>query len=272
VRDRLTGEFVRSPQNPDVLNRREFNTLSGEAPLVLGHRGASGERPEHTLEAYTLAIAQGADFIEPDLVATKDGRLIARHENALAVLNPDGSLNTTVTSTDVYLRPEFADRLTTKVIDGVSFRGWFTEDFTLDEIKTLNAIERLPGLRSTRFDNDGLKVPTLEEIIDLVKQVEAETGKKIGIYPELKHPTYFESAGRLLDGTTPINTSLNQLLVDVLVAEGFTDPDRIFVQSFEVGNLRELRQELFPAAGINLPLIQLIAGLNQQPFDFVTAT
>ncbi|MCC5639339.1 phytase [Nostoc sp. CHAB 5844] len=258
VRDRLTGEFVRSPQNPDVLNRREFNTLNGQAPLVLGHRGASGERPEHTLESYTLAIAQGADFIEPDLVATKDGRLVARHEPNI------------ISTTDVLDHPEFANRRTTKVIDGVAENGFFVEDFTLAELKTLNAIERLPNLRSTRFDNDGLKIPTLEEIIDLVQQVEAETGRRIGIYPETKHPIYFESVGTRLDGT-PINTSLNQLLVDVLVAENFTDPSRIFVQSFEVANLRELRQELFPAAGINLPLIQLIAGLNQQPFDFVVS-
>ncbi|WP_413198645.1 phytase [Nostoc piscinale] len=267
VRDQLTGQFVRSPQNPDVRNLQDFNTLSGDAPLVIGHRGASGERPEHTLEAYRLAIAQGADFIEPDLVATKDGRLIARHENALAILNSDGSVNLTDTSTDIYLRPEFADRLTTKVIDGRTIRGWFTEDLTLAEIKTLNAIERLPGLRGTRFNNDGLKVPTLEEIIDLVQQVEAETGRKIGIYPETKHPTYFAVEGRRIDGT-PINTSLGQLLVNVLVAENFTDPDRVFIQSFEVGNLRELKQNILPAARINIPLIQLIGGATSQPYDF----
>ncbi|BCL37973.1 phytase [Nostoc sp. MS1] len=270
VRDQLTGQFVRSPQNPDVLNQREFDTLTGKAPLVIGHRGASGSRPEHTLESYKLAIAQGADFIEPDLVATKDGRLIARHENALAILNADGTVNLTDTSTDIYLRREFADRLTTKVIDGRTIRGWFTEDLTLAEIKTLNAIERLPNLRGTRFNNDGLKVPTLEEIIDLVKQVEAETGRKIGIYPETKHPTYFASQGRRIDGT-PINTSLGKLLVDTLVAKNFTDPSRIFIQSFEVGNLKELKQNLMPAAGINIPLIQLFGGTTQQPYDFVVS-
>jgi glycerophosphoryl diester phosphodiesterase len=148
---------------------------------------------------------------------TKDGVLIARHENALAVLNADGTLNTSDTTTDVYNRPEFANLLTTKVIDGRNVRGWFAEDLTLAEIKTLNAIERLPNLRGTRFNNDELKVPTLTEIIDLVKQVEKETGRKIGIYPETKHPTFLASEGKYIDGTL-INQSLGELLVDTLVA------------------------------------------------------
>lgn len=266
VRDQLTGQFVISPDNPDLLPP-QFPTLDGSAPLVIGHRGASGLRPEHTLEAYKLAIADGADFIEPDLVPTKDGHLIARHENALAVRNADGSINNTITSTDVHLRSEFADRETTKVIDGTTVRGWFSEDFTLAEIKTLNAIERLPELRSTRFDNDGLKVPTLEEIIDLVKQVEIETGRKIGIYPETKHPTYFASEGTLLDGS-PINMNLGQMIIDTLVANDFTDPSRTFIQSFEVGNLWELKQFIMPAAGIDIPLIQLLGGANGRPYDF----
>ncbi|MEA5576826.1 glycerophosphodiester phosphodiesterase family protein [Anabaena sp. UHCC 0451] len=269
VRDRITAEFVRSPQNPDVLAKTEFNTLDGNAPLVIGHRGASGSRPEHTLAAYKLAIADGADFIEPDLVATKDGILIARHENALAILNADGSVNRTDTSTDINTRPEFADRFTTKVIDGRTIRGWFTEDLTLAEIKTLKSIERLPDLRGTEYDNDNLAVPTLTEIIDLVKQVEAETGRKIGIYPETKHPSYFATEGTLLDGTTKINTSLGQLLVDTLVANNFTDPSRVFIQSFEVGNLQELNDVIMPAAGIDIPLIQLFGGASQRPFDFV---
>jgi glycerophosphoryl diester phosphodiesterase len=268
VRDQMTAPFVYSPDNPLVLAATEFDTLTGDAPIVIGHRGASGLRPEHTLEAYKLAIAQGADFIEPDLVATKDGILIARHENALAALNPDGSI-TSDTSTDVYERPEFANRLTTKVIDGRSITGWFSEDFTLEEIKTLNAIERLPELRGTKFNNDGLKVPTLAEIIDLVKEVEAETGRKIGIYPETKHPTYFASEGKLLDGT-PINISLGQELIDTLVANEFTDPDRIFIQSFEVGNLQELKNEIMPAANVDIPLVQLLSG-SGQPYDFVVS-
>lgn len=270
VRDQISAPFVRSPDNPDVLKRTDFDTLTGQAPIVIGHRGASGLRPEHTLESYKLAIALGADFIEPDLVATKDGVLVARHENALAILNADGSVNTSDTSTDVYLRPEFADRLTTKVIDGRTVRGWFTEDLTLEELKTLNAIERLPNLRGTKFNNDGLKVPTLTEIIDLVKQVELETGRKIGIYPETKHPTYFATQGQRLDGT-PININLGKVLVDTLVANNFTDPNRIFIQSFEVGNLRELNDVLLPGAGIDVPLVQLYGNATERPYDFVVS-
>ncbi|WP_445291738.1 glycerophosphodiester phosphodiesterase family protein [Calothrix sp. 336/3] len=268
VRDQITGEYVLSPDNPDVLRKTTFNTLDGNAPIVIGHRGASGERPEHTLEAYKLAIAQGADFIEPDLVVTKDGVLIARHENALAILNADGTVNTTDTSTDIYLRPEFAHLLTTKIIDGRTVKGWFAEDLTLAEIKTLNAIERLPGLRGTKYNNDNLKVPTLGEIIDLVKQVEKETGKKIGIYPETKHPSYFATTGQYLDGT-PINVSLGQKLIDTLVEKGFTDPKRIYIQSFEVGNLKELNDVIMPKAGVDIPLVQLYGGANDKPYDFV---
>ncbi len=266
VRDRITADLVRSPDSPDLL----FKTLNGRPPIVIGHRGASGDLPEHTLEAYQLAIAQGADFIEPDLVATKDGFLIARHENALAVLNADGSINNTETSTDVHTRPEFANRLTTKTIDGRQVRGWFSEDFTLTEIKTLNAQERLPQLRGTRFNDRSLKVPTLEEVIDLVKQVETQTGRKIGIYPETKHPTFFATEGRKLDGT-PININLGQKLVDTLVAKSFTDPSRVFIQSFEVGNLKELKNTIMPAKGVNLPLVQLLGGATGRPYDFVVS-
>jgi glycerophosphoryl diester phosphodiesterase len=258
VRDQITGPFVRSPQNPEVLKTPEFDTLKGNAPIVIGHRGASGERPEHTLEAYKVAIANGADFIEPDLVVTKDGVLIARHEPMLAVLNADGSLNTTDTSTDVYQRAEFVDRKKTKILDGRSVTGWFAEDFTLAEIKTLNAIERLPALRGTQFNNDGLKVPTLQEIIDLVKQTEKETGRKIGIYPETKHPTFFADQG--------YNTS--QLLIDTLTKNNFTDPSRIYIQSFEVSNLKNLNDRIMPNAGVDIPLIQLIGG-SGSPYDFV---
>jgi glycerophosphoryl diester phosphodiesterase len=260
VRDQITSPFVRSPQNPDVLRTTTFDTLAGQPPIVIGHRGASGERPEHTLAAYKKAIADGADFIEPDLVVTRDGILIARHEPMLAVLNADGSLNTTDTSTDVHLRPEFADRRTTKILDGNPVTGWFAEDFTLAEIKTLNAIERLPALRGTTFNNDGLKVPTLDEVIDLVQQVERETGRRIGIYPETKHPTFFANQG--------YNTS--QLLVNTLVAQNFTDPTRVFIQSFEVANLKELNTTLMPNAGIDIPLVQLFGG-SGRPFDFVVS-
>jgi glycerophosphoryl diester phosphodiesterase len=260
VRDRITGSEVRSPQNPTVLSTPKFNTIDGKAPIVIGHRGASGDRPEHTLAAYKLAIAQGADFIEPDLVVTKDGILIARHEPMLAVLNADGTLNTTDTSTDVATRAEFADRKKTKNLDGVNRTGWYAEDFTLAEIKTLNAIERIPALRGTEFDNDKLKVPTLAEVIQLVKDVETQTNRKIGIYPETKHPTFFQQQG--------INTS--QLLVDTLKANNFTDPSRVFIQSFEVSNLKALKSTIMPTAGINIPLVQLFGG-SGQPYDFVVS-
>jgi glycerophosphoryl diester phosphodiesterase len=269
VRDQIVSPFVRSPQNADVLKTNEFKTLDKKPPIVIGHRGASGDRPEHTLASYKLAVASGADFIEPDLVATKDGILVARHENALAVLNVDGTLNNTDTSTDVYERPEFANRLTTKVIDGRTVKGWFTEDFTLAELKTLNAIERLPQLRGTRFNNDKLQVPTLEEIIDLVQQVEKETGRKIGIYPETKHPTYFLSEGKQIDGT-PINVNLGQKLIDTLVAKNFTDPKRVFIQSFEVSNLQELNNTIMPNAKVDLPLVQLFGGASDRPYDLIT--
>lgn len=262
-----TGQLLDAPiATPNFFN---LNTLNGQPPIVIGHRGASGERPEHTLEAYKLAIERGADFIEPDLVATKDGILVARHENAIAIINPvTGAL--IESTTDVVNRPEFADRLTTKVIDEITITGWFTEDFTLEELKTLNAVERLPNLRSTEFDDDGFKVPTLAEVIDLVKQVENETGRKIGIYPETKHPTYFATEGTLLDGT-PININLGKELVDTLVANDFTDPERIFIQSFEVGNLRELNDVLMPQAGIDIPLIQLYGGATERPYDFIVS-
>ena len=272
VRDQITANQVRSPQNPTVLSTPKFDTLTGQAPIVIGHRGASGERPEHTIEAYKLAIAQGADFVEPDLVVTKDGVLIARHEPMLAVgvLNTDGTIqrdangkpviNTTDTSTDVYLRDKFADRLKIKNLDGRNVVGWFAEDFTLAEVKELNAIERIPALRGTTFDQDGLKVPTLKEVIDLVKQVELETGRKIGIYPETKHPTFFQQQG--------INTS--QILADTLKAENFTDPSRIFIQSFEVANLKALKNTIMPTAGIDIPLVQLFGG-SGRPYDFVVS-
>ena len=272
VRDQITANQVRSPQNPTVLSTPKFDTLTGKAPIVIGHRGASGERPEHTIEAYKLAIAQGADFIEPDLAVTKDGVLIARHEPMLAVgvLNTDGTIqrdtngkpviNTTDTSTDVYLRDKFSDRLKIKNLDGRNVAGWFAEDFTLAEVKELNAIERIPALRGTTFDQDGLKVPTLKEVIDLVKQVELETGRKIGIYPETKHPTFFQQQG--------INTS--QILADTLKAENFTDPSRIFIQSFEVANLKALKNTIMPTAGIDIPLVQLFGG-SGRPYDFVVS-
>ncbi len=201
-------------------------------PIVIAHRGASGERPEHTLAAYALGIEQGADFIEPDLVLTKDGQFVARHENDIT------------DTTDVASRAEFRDRKTTKKIDGVKHGGWFTEDFTLAELKTLRARERLPLLRSANKAYDGqFEIPTLGEIIALAKSASARTGRTIGIYPETKHPGYFASIG----------LSMEALLVAELKAAGWDRADApVFIQSFEVNNLKTLRQLT------QVPLIQLI--------------
>lgn len=176
-------------------------------PLLIAHRGASAVRPEHTLEAYREAIRAGADFIEPDLVITKDGVLVARHENAMAILNADGSVKEA--TTNVAERPEFADRKTTKRIDGKDITGWFAEDFTLAELKTLRARERIPAVRpaNVRF-NDQFEVPTLQEIIDLAKAESARLGRTIGIYPETKHPSYFQSIG------LPLEPALLKVLED----------------------------------------------------------
>lgn len=222
---------------------------------MIAHRGASGYRPEHTLEAYRLAIRQGADFIEPDLVATSDGVLVARHDNEIS------------STTDVAAHPAFARRRTTKLVDGAPITGWFTEDFTLAEIKTLRARERLPALRpdNTRFD--GLyPIPTFAEVLQLVQR-ESREGRRVGVYPETKHPTYFAREGRRLDGSA-IATSLGVQLLATLVAEGFTDPRRVFIQSFEVENLIELKTRLMPAAGIELPLVQLYGDIDAgTPYD-----
>ncbi|MEW5859258.1 MAG: glycerophosphodiester phosphodiesterase [Cyanobacteriota bacterium] len=220
-------------------------TLTGAPPIVIGHRGASGYRPEHTLASYELAIEMGADYIEPDLVSTKDGVLIARHENEISG------------TTDVANRPEFANRKTTKTIDGKPVTGWFTEDFTLAEIKTLRAKERIPELRPGSTKYDGLyEVPTLQEVIDLAKKKSAEKGRTIGIYPETKHPTYFDSIG----------LSLEEPLVKILSENGYTDADdAVFIQSFEVANLKFLKTLT------DLPLVQLFNASTAQPYDFVAS-
>ncbi len=258
-----TGKLLDAPIATP--NYSKLNTLTGKAPIVIGHRGASGERPEHTLASYQLAIDRGADFIEPDLVVTKDGVLIARHEPFLASLNADGTISGD-TTTDVYKRPEFASRKTTKMVDGSPITGWFAEDFTLAEIKQIRAVERL-SFRDQTF-NSTFEIPTLDEVIALVKKAEVDTGKKIGIYPETKHPTYFTEKG--------FNTS--QLLVDNLVKNKFTDPSRIFIQSFEVGNLKDLKNNIMPKAGVKIPLTQLLDAsdikldgtlVESQPYDFV---
>ena len=178
--------------------------------------------------------------------------MIARHEPELGG------------TTDVADRPEFADRKTTKMVDGAPVTGWFAEDFTLAEIKTLFARERIPSIRpdNTRY-NDQFRIPTFDEVIDLVKQTEAETGRKIGIIPETKHPTYFKYEGKHLDGS-PIHVDTSQKLVDALVTKDFTDFDRVLIQSFEVANLIDLQTRIMPAAHIDVQLVQL---MNEGGYD-----
>ncbi len=207
-----------------------FKTLAGVQPLVVGHRGASGYLPEHTLEAYARAIEMGADFVEPDLVVTKDGVLIARHEPNIT------------STTNVSTLPQFASRRTTKKVDGVDETGWFASDFTLAEIKTLGAVIT-DAERPKQFD--GLyKIPTLQEIIDLVKARRTATGRDIGIYPETKHPTFHRT----------LSLGLEDRLITVLNAAGWnsrTSP--VLVQSFEPGSLKEMKGK-----GLATRMIQLI--------------
>ena len=195
-------------------------TLTGEPPIIIAHRGASGNVIEHTLEAYQRGIDLGADFIEPDLVLTKDGVLVARHENEISE------------TTNVADKPEFADRKTTKTIDGSNHSGWFTEDFTLAELKTLRAKERLPDIRAANTADDGkFEIPTFEEVLQLIKAHEEKTGKRVGVYPETKHPSYFASIG----------LSHEKPMLELLAKYGFAGAaDPVFIQSFEVGNLRAL--------------------------------
>ncbi|MBH2008594.1 MAG: glycerophosphodiester phosphodiesterase [Xanthomonadaceae bacterium] len=211
------------------------------ARLVIGHRGASALRPEHTLEAYARAIEDGANVIEPDLVSTRDGVLVARHENEISG------------TTDVASKPEFAARKTTKLIDNVSTTGWFTEDFTLAELQTLRARERIPLNRpaNTAFDGQ-FRVPTFQAVMDLAKAKTRETGRTIAIYPETKHPSHFKSIG----------LPLEQRLVDALDANGYRGQSApVFIQSFEVANLKEIRQLT------DVRIVQLLSA-SGRPEDF----
>jgi glycerophosphoryl diester phosphodiesterase len=214
-------------------------------PTVVAHRGASALRPEHTLASYQQAIDDGADIIEPDLVSTSDGVLVARHENDISG------------TSDVANHPEFASRKATKMIDGVAITGWFTEDFTLAEIKTLRAKERIPANRPANAAYDGqFEIPTFEEVIALAQQQSEKTGRVIGLYPETKHPTYFQSIG----------LALEQRLVDQLVASGYRGKDAaVFIQSFEVANLKQLRTMT------RMRLVQLIDSPENAPYDFTAA-
>lgn len=201
-------------------------------PEIIAHRGASGERPEHTRAAYELAIQQGADFIEPDLVMSADGHLVVRHENEIGE------------TTDVADHPAFAARKTTRIIDGIEVTGWFTEDFTLAELKTLRAKERLPLLRPASSAHDGTdEILTFDEVVAIAREGSKRTGRSIGVAPELKHPLHFRGYGLNIE--------------DVFVAEaqrlGLTGADApILVQCFEVGPLERLSKR------IDAPLLQLM--------------
>jgi len=251
------------------------NAWAGTAcPIVIAHRGASGERPEHTIAAYRLAIEQGADFIEPDLVPTRDGVLVARHENALAVVELDAGHDIRLVdgepvileaTTDVAAHREYRDRLTVKRIDGRHVGGWFSEDFSLAEIRTLRARERMPGVRPDNVVyNDQFEVPTFEEVLALAKEHD------VGVYPELKHYTYFmiEALGHL---QRPIRHDTVNLLVRELMAAGFERPDRLFVQSFEVTPLLRLRSLARQGEIPSWPLIQLTGPPQGIPYDLAAS-
>lgn len=207
----------------------KYPTLDGTKPLIIGHRGAPGYRPDHTLEGYRKAIELGADFIEPDLVATRDGVLVARHEP-----------NITET-TDVKWRPEFASRKTLKTVDGLEQEGWFVSDFTLAELKTLRAIQ--PFTDRNQSFNGQFPIPTFDEVLDLARSESARLGRSIGVYPETKHPTWHASQGLRLEDR----------LLATLARYGYTSrTSPVILQSFEVGNLKYLRGKT------QLRLVQLV--------------
>lgn len=244
----------------------EWLTLTGQKPLVLGHRGASGYRPEHTLASYQRAIDLGADFIEPDLVLTKDGVPIARHEPLFGATKVNGSavgVPNEFTTTDIFDHPEFAGRLRTRVLDGNTIEGFWADDFTLAEVKTLRARERIPTIRpgNTAY-NDLYEIPTLQEVINLAQAQSLVTGRTIGIYPETKHPTFFlQNAG---NRTT--SDRFEDTVVSILHASyGNTASAPVFLQSFEVSNLQYL------ATQTDIRRIQLINSGSSRPYDFVVA-
>jgi glycerophosphoryl diester phosphodiesterase len=238
--------------NDDV---KKFPTLDGSKPIVVGHRGASGYLPEHTLEAYKRAIEQGADFIEPDVVATKDGELIARHEPNIT------------NTTDVPDRAEFANRKTTKSVDGVSETGWFASDFTLAEIKTLRAKQAFSE-RDQSF-NGKYSIPTLREVLDLAKAESTRLNRTVGVYPETKHPTYHVG----------INLPLDDRLLQVLAGYGYTTKTSpVIIQSFEVSNLKYLRTktqvrivQLIDADDVDKNGKITLAAPYDKPYDFAVA-
>lgn len=233
----------------------KYPTLDGNKPLVIGHRGAAGYLPDHTLEGYRKAIELGADFIEPDLVATRDGVLVARHEPNI------------IATTDVKDRPEFASRRTQRLVDGAQEEGWFVSDFTLAELKTLRAIQPFPD-RDPAY-NGKFQIPTFEEVLDLARSESARVGRSIGVYAETKHPTWHASLG----------LKLEDRLLDTLDRYGYTSrTSPVILQSFEVANLKYLRGktqlrlvQLVDASDINADgSIQLAAPFDK-PYDLAVA-
>ncbi|MFE8959087.1 glycerophosphodiester phosphodiesterase family protein [Streptomyces iakyrus] len=214
----------------------------GGGPVVIGHRGAAGWRPEHTAPSYTYAVQTGADWIEPDLVPTKDHVLVVRHENEISQ------------TTDVARHPEFADRRTTKTVDGRQVTGWFTEDFTLAELKTLRAVERLPAVRNRNTVFDGrAEVMTFQEVVDLARRLSREHGRTIAVFPETKHPTYFRSIGLPLEPKLAAAIRRNRL-----------GRRECVVQSFEPTSLRRMTD-------LNVPLWQAL-GTTGGPYDLPSVT
>lgn len=228
-------------------------TLDGKPALIVGHRGASGTLPEHTLEAYKLAIEHGADFIEPDLVATRDGVLVARHEPMLSG------------TTDVATRPEFAARKTTRKVDGIDTTDWFAGDFTLAEIKTLRAKQAFADRDQSH--NGKYEIPTLQQVIDLAKAESTRTGRTIGIYPETKHSIFHAAIG----------LPLEDRLLEALKAAGWTQKSSpVIIQSFETANLKYLRGktqvrlvQLVDADGVDEAGGIVLAAPFDKPYDFV---
>lgn len=230
-----TGALLTLPACRGGASAPSGAVMPAARPLVIAHRGASGHRPEHTIAAYTLAVEMGADYIEPDLVSTRDGVLVARHENEIGG------------TTDVAER--YPSRKTRKVIDGDTVSGWFTEDFTIAELRTLRARERL-AFRSHDFDGQ-FAIPTFDEVLALADSLSKARGRVVGVYPETKHPTYFRSIG----------LPLEPALLRSLRARGLDRADApVFIQSFEVGNLRALRPET------RVRLVLLLSS-GQVPYD-----
>ncbi|MEV6348896.1 glycerophosphodiester phosphodiesterase [Actinoplanes sp. NPDC051851] len=210
--------------------------------LVVGHRGASGYRPEHTLASYELAARMGADYMEPDLVITKDGVLVCRHEPEIGG------------TTDVAAHPEFADRKRTVVLDGSAVTGWWVHDFTLAELKTLRAVERIPAIRQHNTLYDGyFTVPTFQELLDLRIRLNRELGRDIGVFPETKHPTYHRNLGLELE--TPLVRILRKNGLDKRGA-------KVFIQSFEAVNLKDLADD----HRVEVPLI-FLSSASGTPFN-----